>query len=323
MFDIEFKRTVHTVTSRIGFAAIGLLLLTTSGCLFLSPDDESAGLRIEMIARAEPSGALARAVVDPVDVLATEGLIGRATLSRTAPDASSVETVRFPLVIGPLVNGEREVTGVLDFNLGPVGSTYALQAELLYLGLELAGTDDELDPAGDWQGEIGFEAGNLQVQVESLTLVATATPNVFNGSIRLTHPSLDTEQIPSVTLSGVVFDPTTGSIQMSYLAPELVQWDVSSDAFEVIQVSFDGAFAPVVAFERDPAGTLAVDLTPGSGVIEVELVPNPAGIVVGQRIVGTLQVTVHENDGDDGPGAVILGESGAVAVTRIVRTPGR
>lgn len=313
MLDSEFMRTVRSGAAR---TLVGLALLGTSGCLFLSPDDESAGVRIEMIARAEREGVLAKAAVDPIEVLASDELTGRAILSRTAPNSDAVESIEFPLTVGPLVAGERTVTGVVDFNLGPVGSTYALQAELLYLGVEQAGTPDALNPAGSWQGEIGFDAGDLNVQVESMSLLPTGTPNTFSGFIRLTHPSLDNQEIPSVALSGVVFDPATGSIDMSYLAPELVQWDESTAELEVIRVRFDGQFAPTVAFVRDPQESLEVDLTPGGGVIEVELVPVPGGIVIGRRIVGTLQVSVHENDGSGQPGAVILAEEGSVVVTR-------
>lgn len=318
MMDIEFARRVRALRSGCRMVVLGLALTSLGGCLFLTPDDENAGLRIEMIARSERDAPLAKRAVDPAVVLASDGLIGRGTLARTSPGVTEVETTQFPLTVGPLVDGEREVTGILDFDLGPVGSTYSLQAELLFLGTEITAAGDRLDPAGNWQGEIGFDAGDLQVQVEQLTLVATATPNVYNGTIRLTHPSLDTQEIPSVSLSGVVFDPATGSISLSYLAPELVQWDESTEEFEVIQVSFDGSFAPTVAFVRNPNEGDAIDLVPGGGVIEVELVPVPGGIVIGRRIVGTLQVAVHENNGSGGPGALILGESGAVAVSRVV-----
>jgi hypothetical protein len=313
MLDITIER-IRCSAPLLRSVAVLSLLLGSSGCLFLSPDDPEAGLRIEMIARVDDSGALGRAAVDPAVVLASEGLTARAQLFRTAPESETVVPVTsVPLLVGPLVDGERTVSGLLEFNAGPVGSTYRLVAELLYLGLD-APAPDTLNPAGDWFGEIAFEAGSLNVQVPSLTFTPAATANTFTGQIRLTHPSLNAQQIPTVNLTGVVFEPATGRVTMSYVAPELVQWDESTEELEVIEVRFEGRFAPVVAF----SGEQAFDLAPVSEVVTLELTSaEHEPIEIGQRIDGSLRVSVHENDGTNGPGATILSESGSVSIFRV------
>ena len=303
-------------------ASLALLLLALGvpsllgGCLFLEPDRDTAGLRVEMIARAHPEEGLARAVVDPADVLASDELSAQARLFRTAPDAEGVELVRIvPLELGPFdpTDSSRRVSGTLDFDLGPVGSTYRLEAVILYLGTDLVGTPDELDPVGTWSGDISFDAGDLNVAIRELVLAATADPDRYDGTIRLFHPSLSSD-LPAVPFSDLVYDPSDGSMEMQYTAPELVEWDETNDSLEVIRVRFRAAYVPEVAFEGD----VPVDPQGPETTIELELAPLTP-FEPGRRIAGELQVGVFENAGTNTApvaGALLLEETGEVSLRR-------
>ncbi len=266
-----------------------LAVTASSGCLFLSPDDDDAGLQLYMVARAPQT--LERAdCFTPEQILSDDrpgALIGVAQIFRRHPTEQRAEKLvrTVPLSVGPLeTDGTRALNGIADFDLGKSGSRYRLHARLDFQ------PEGSVDLLGSWGGRMAFEFGGITVEDVQLNL-GQRSGNSYSGAITARLSTSDDLPRP-VAFDDFVVDLSSGELSFSYRVNEFVDFDESEPGLDVIVATFRGRIRSTVAFDNDlDLGELSAA---NGGRRELELLPtDPQCIEVGSQIDGALTLSLH------------------------------
>jgi hypothetical protein len=273
--------------------ALIVVALGLSGCFLLSPDSQDQTMRLSIEARtSEAAPSKVAPCADPVTLLNAGPLHAVATVVELDPQQELTnEVAQGGLVVGPDVDGVRELTGDLAIPIGDPGLDYRLDVILFYDDF------DNRSPSGSYFGNISFDTG-LSVSVDDLTLRGGQTPSQLVGSATVRFRTSD-----PVTVSVVAeFDSANNLMTLSY--QQDIEFEGEPRTAEVtMAVGFDPT--PIYRGSGD-LGSLQAGVNVNA---EIELVPfGGPPVLVAHTMSGSIRVGFV--DGDD------LTEEGKVRLTR-------
>jgi hypothetical protein len=132
------------------------------------------------------------------------------------------------------------MTGALDVPLGPAGASWSIEVELLYDG------PVGHDPLGGYVGEIRLDSG-LKLDA-GLAIDSNLGSGVYAGSVGVTFGNL----VGGASVNPILYDPDANVMEFGYVS-DPIAWNDDPQDMRVIEVAFEGSFAPAVIFHKEAA----------------------------------------------------------------------
>lgn len=275
-----------------------LLALTASaGCFLLSPDQrEPTTLRLDIRTRSD-DGTVAKAPCgDPQALMRgpVEDLRASATVLRNrAPEDTTPVldlVARADLRIGALSeSGERQLTGLLEFDTGPADAEFLLDVELTYTGPQ------GRDPLGEYAGSLVVLSG-VVVHVDHLRIDQDLGGGAYAGEVRVSFgDDAHVQQLGPPETPPIRFDPEANRLTLEY-GVEGVDWN---GELRTVIVEMEASFAPTTIYRRERM--LLPALVAGAPTVEVPLELSPvlsgtggAGVLLAADLVGEVRARFED-----------------------------